>query len=304
MYLYVLVLGFSVQHEGACAKAFNGWLTVTALWQTPSGTTDLKKASCGGPATALQTVLVSSKAKIGKCFTCLSPVWIAPVSSFLGLLPLISAGDTGTNLHSMQGRMDTCSPGGERDNVVKSGTGSCHGLSFWPSCHSVDWKSKHKLISAVSTVDIALKVDSSAIWHQIGMFTINLWSNTSIYVLIQTNTNQYIPIHTTILATIWASRLESTRIVFEYMPNTYLIHANTYQNTCQYLYAGRKPVCWTEIEYMPLHAKYMPIHTNTYHDTCQIHTNTRLVQHSGFCPAYKYHGMYWFVLCKYLVCTM
>ena len=31
MYLYVLVLGFSVQHEGACAKAFNGWLTVTAL---------------------------------------------------------------------------------------------------------------------------------------------------------------------------------------------------------------------------------------------------------------------------------
>ena len=34
MYLYVLVLGSSVQHEGACAKGQlggNGWLTVTAL---------------------------------------------------------------------------------------------------------------------------------------------------------------------------------------------------------------------------------------------------------------------------------
>ena len=115
-------------------------------------------------------------------------------------------------------------------------------------------------------------------------------------MLIQTNTNQYIPIHTTILATIWASRLESTRIVFEYMPNTYLIHANTYQNTCQYLYAGRKPVCCTEIEYMPLHAKYMPIYANTYHDTCQIHTNTVSVQHTGFRPAYKYWHVSWYVL--------
>ena len=206
MYLYVLVLGFSVQHESTCAKGRlggNGWLTVTALWQTTSGTTDLKKASCGGQATALQMVLVPSKAKIGKCFTCQSPIWFAQVSSFLGHLPLIPAGDTGTISHSMQGRMDTCSPGVERDNVVKSGTGSCHGLSLWPSCHSVDWKSKHKLISAVSTVDIALKVDSSAVWHQIGMFTkINMWSNTSKYVLIQTNTNQYLPIHTTILTTI------------------------------------------------------------------------------------------------------
>ena len=115
-------------------------------------------------------------------------------------------------------------------------------------------------------------------------------------MLIQTNTNQYIPIHTTILATIWASRLESTRIVFEYMPNTYLIHTNTYQNTCQYLYAGRKPVCCTEIEYMPLHAKHMPIYTNTYHDTCQIHTNTVSVQHTGFRPAYKNWHVSWYVL--------
>ena len=40
----------------------------------------------------------------------------------------------------------------------------------------------------------------------------------------------------------------------------------------------------------------MPIHTNTYHDTCQIHTNTRSVQHTGFRPAYKYWHVSWYVL--------
>ena len=44
------------------------------------------------------------------------------MSSFFGCLPLISAGDTGTIQHSMQGRMDMRYPGG--DNVVKPGTGS------------------------------------------------------------------------------------------------------------------------------------------------------------------------------------
>ena len=47
---------------------------------------------------------------------------------------------------------------------------------------------------------------------------------------------------------------------------------------------------------MPLHTKYMPIHTNTYHNTCQIHTNTRSVQHTGFHPAYKYWHVSWYVL--------
>ena len=47
---------------------------------------------------------------------------------------------------------------------------------------------------------------------------------------------------------------------------------------------------------MQLHTKYMPIHTNTYHNTCQIHTNTRSVQHTGFHPAYKYWHVSWYVL--------
>ena len=53
-----------------------------------------------------------------------SRVWIVPVSSLLGRLPLIPAGDTGTIPHSMHGRMDMCYPGGECDNVDKPGTGS------------------------------------------------------------------------------------------------------------------------------------------------------------------------------------
>ena len=54
--------------------AFNCWLSVTTPWRRPPGTTDRKKASCGGPATALPTVLATSKAKIGKCCTSSSPV--------------------------------------------------------------------------------------------------------------------------------------------------------------------------------------------------------------------------------------
>ena len=110
---------------------WNYWPKKSELWW-PSG-----------PAIALQTVLVSSKPKIGKCCTCLSPVWIVPVSSFLGLLPLILAGDTGTIPHSMHGRMDTCYLGDECDSVATYGTGNWNGLSLWPSCHSVDWRSKH-----------------------------------------------------------------------------------------------------------------------------------------------------------------
>ena len=76
----------------------------------------------------------------------------------------------------------------ECDDVVKPGTGSTlFYINSWamvsPSDHPVCWKSKHKLITGVSTVNIALKVDLSAVLHPTGM-----WSNTSIYVLIHTNT--------------------------------------------------------------------------------------------------------------------
>ena len=59
----------------ACAK---GQLGVQRLVDCDCpGTTDRKSelwSQCGGPATGLQTVLVTSKAKIETCCTCLSPV--------------------------------------------------------------------------------------------------------------------------------------------------------------------------------------------------------------------------------------
>ena len=72
-----------------------------------------------------------------------SRVWIVPVSSLLGRLPLIPAGDTGTIPHSMHGRMDMCYPGGECDNVDKPGTGSAlYYINSWamvfPSDHPAD----------------------------------------------------------------------------------------------------------------------------------------------------------------------
>ena len=198
-----IFLGFSVQ--GACAK---GQLNVQLLVDCDYSMTETswnywqKK---GGPATALQTVLVTSQAKIGKCCTSSSPVQGSGMC--LASLPLVPAGDTGTIQHRVQGRMDSCYPGGECDNVVKPGTGSTlFYINTWamvfPSDHPAEWKSKHKLITGISTVNVALNVDWSAVWHQIGMFTINSWSNTSIYWPIQTNTNPCILIHTAILKTV------------------------------------------------------------------------------------------------------
>ena len=51
-------------------------------------------------------------------------VWIVPLSSLLGRLPLIPAGDTGTIPHSMHGMMDRCYPGGECDKANQPGKGS------------------------------------------------------------------------------------------------------------------------------------------------------------------------------------
>ena len=201
---------FSVQDNWA----FNGWLCVTALWQTPSGSTDRKTASCGGPSTALQTVLVTSKAGGGGLKNAV-PAW----ALFKGL-DCASVQPAGTSAsgtswwywhHSAQSaRQDgfvlSWGPG-ECDNVVKPGTGSTlFYINTWamvfPSDHPAEWKPKHKLITGISTVNVAWNVDWSAVWHQIGMFTINSWSNTSIYWPIQTNTNPCILIHTAILKTV------------------------------------------------------------------------------------------------------
>ena len=77
----------------------------------------------------------------------------------------------------------------------------------------------------------------------------------------------------------------------QYWPNTCLFF-----NTCQY-WRQYIPKLNTR-HYMPNTYQYIPIHTTI----CQIHTKTtsRLVQHTGFRPAYKYWHVSWYVL----VCIM
>ena len=70
-------------------------------------------------------------------------VWIVPVSSLLGRLPLIPAGDTGTVPHSMHGVMPASYPGGVCDTVDQPGTGSAlFYINSWamvfPSDHPAD----------------------------------------------------------------------------------------------------------------------------------------------------------------------
>ena len=70
-------------------------------------------------------------------------VWVVPVSSLLGRLPLIPAGDSGTIPHSMHGLMSASYPGGECDNTDQPGTGSVlFYINSWamvfPSDHPAD----------------------------------------------------------------------------------------------------------------------------------------------------------------------
>ena len=70
-------------------------------------------------------------------------VWIVPVSSLLGRLPLIAAGDTGTVPHSMHGVMPASDPGGVCDTVDQHGAGSVlfyinSWAIFFPSDHPAD----------------------------------------------------------------------------------------------------------------------------------------------------------------------
>ena len=71
--------------------------------------------------------------------------WIVPVSSLLGRLPLIPAGDTGTVPHSIHGVpvMPASYPAGVCDTVDQPGTGSAlFYINSWamvfPSDHPAD----------------------------------------------------------------------------------------------------------------------------------------------------------------------
>ena len=51
-------------------------------------------------------------------------VWIVPITSILGRLPLVPAGQTGTIPHSMHARQQACFEHGECDKADEPGTGS------------------------------------------------------------------------------------------------------------------------------------------------------------------------------------
>ena len=95
------------------------------------------------------------------------------------------------------------------------------------------------------------------------------------YTQILSHTCQYIPTDTQYITqhfSLYRPLGSGQHVLCLIHVNTYPIHTNTYQNKCLYFHAGRKPVCGTEIRYIPLHTKYMPLHANTYHDTYQIHS--------------------------------
>ena len=125
------------------------------------------------------------------------------------------------------------------------------------------------------------------------------------YKHIYAQTNQYQSIHTNIYCNTQNNiglQVGITRIVFEYMQNTYLVHTITYQNTCQYLY------CWAKTSVLnrnSIHAITYQIHANTYHDTYQYQIGSA----HGFSPHLQVLacivvciGMYcariWHVLCN------
>jgi len=72
-------------------------------------------------------------------------VWIVPVASILGRLPLLPAGDTGTIPHSMNMKHQSCFPQGTCDAVRSPGSGS---LLFYINSWAMVWPSDQPLQSA------------------------------------------------------------------------------------------------------------------------------------------------------------
>ena len=83
------------------------------------------------------------------------------------------------------------------------------------------------------------------------------------------------------------------------------IHNNTYQDTCQYLYAGRKPVCWTNPVLVCIwHVLWYVLVCIGMYLVCNC-MYWISVQHTVFRPACKYWHVFWYVLiCIRLVLGM
>ena len=185
--------------------------------------------------------------------------WIVPVSSLLGRLPLIPAGDTGTVPHSMHGVMPASYPGGVCDTVDQPGTGSAlFYINSWamvfPSDHPADWEPNLEHEAAAKTDCGALKAKRGKAWYQ--------------YVHKQYQQLQYIPIRAEHM------QIHNIRVILVCIDPIYgsihtKIRANTYTIRTNTTGARRKPVCQRGFEYIPKHTKYMPKRANTYKKTYQ-----------------------------------
>jgi hypothetical protein len=72
-----------------------------------------------------------------------SHVWVVPISSILGRLPLVPLGDTGTIPRSMAPRKQACFPQGICDKLNEPGSGSeCFYINTW----GMVWPSDHPKI--------------------------------------------------------------------------------------------------------------------------------------------------------------
>jgi hypothetical protein len=70
-------------------------------------------------------------------------VWIVPISSILGRLPLVPAGETGTIPRSMHARQQACFEYGECDRAGEPGTGS---LLFHVNSWAMVFPSDHPVL--------------------------------------------------------------------------------------------------------------------------------------------------------------
>jgi hypothetical protein len=71
-------------------------------------------------------------------------VWIVPVTSILGSLPLVPVGDTGTIPFSMASKQQSCFPEGTCDRANAPGSGS---KLFYINTWAMVWPSDHPVVA-------------------------------------------------------------------------------------------------------------------------------------------------------------
>ena len=220
-------------------------------------------------------------------------VWIVPVTSILGRLPLVPVGDAGTIPFSMASHKQQCFPGGTCDRADAPGSGS---KLFYINTWAMVWPSDHPVLAEWCVENKTRCCCGLA--------------NPNQYQPIRTNTCEYMNntyiIHTQYILSefglYWAQSLYSFVLTFvlqtKYKLNTYRympIHVHTCNTYCVY---GDKTCGRHGVRIHANTRKYMPntskIHANTYQ--YETHDDHR------FCPRHECIGYVLACICLYLAC--